>query len=79
MKFKNKQNLPKISSPSKSSILSSSGQDHPKVCFFFNFLIFIGFYNVDVNLKDKTGEGLIIMAIGDMNNDKHADIVTVNN
>jgi hypothetical protein len=34
---------------------------------------------VDVNLKDETGEGLIIMAIGDMNNDKHADIVTVNN
>jgi hypothetical protein len=33
---------------------------------------------VDVNLLDRQGEGLIIMAIGDMNNDKHADIVTVN-
>mgnify|MGYP006866456814 CR=1 FL=1 len=34
---------------------------------------------MDVGLEDKTGEGLIIMAIGDMNNDKHADIITVNN
>jgi hypothetical protein len=38
----------------------------------------LGFYNVDVNLVDRSGEGLIIMAIGDINNDKHADIVTVN-
>ena len=32
-----------------------------------------------MGLQDQIGEGLIIMAIGDMNNDKHADIITVNN
>ena len=29
-------------------------------------------------MTDKTNEGLILMAIGDMDNDKHTDLVTVN-
>lgn len=29
-------------------------------------------------MVDKTNEGLALMAIGDMDNDKHTDLVTVN-
>jgi hypothetical protein len=62
----------------KSSIQNSFGTDPKKVSINVLIINVLGFYNVDVNLKDVTGEGLKIMAIGDMNNDKHADIVTVN-
>lgn len=31
-----------------------------------------------MNMVDNTNEGLILMALGDMDNDKHTDLVTVN-
>ena len=38
-----------------------------------------GFYTLDDKLiEDSLGEGMKIIAIGDMNNDKHIDLVTVN-
>ena len=36
-----------------------------------------GFYDVDVGFNDPAGEGMKIMAIGDINNDKNADVITV--
>ena len=36
------------------------------------------FYSVNMEMVDKTNEGLTLMAIGDMDNDKHTDLVTVN-
>jgi len=36
------------------------------------------FYSVNMEMVDKTNEGLTLMAIGDMDGDKHTDLVTVN-
>lgn len=41
-------------------------------------MFFLDFYSVDMDMVDKTNEGLILMALGDMDNDKHTDLVTVN-
>lgn len=43
-----------------------------------SFFALPDFYSVNINMTDKTNEGLILMAIGDMDNDKHTDLVTVN-
>jgi hypothetical protein len=37
----------------------------------------IDFYDVNPGIFDEYLEGIKIMAIGDMNNDKHSDIVSV--
>ena len=43
--------------------------------------MYVGFYPLkDGVIQDlHSGEGLKIMAMGDVNNDKHIDLVTVNN
>ena len=40
-------------------------------------MFILGFYDVDVGFNDPAGEGMKIMAIGDINNDKNADVITV--
>ena len=61
--------------------LSFFGIDHLKVSTFSIFFYFcdsLDFYSVNMEMVDKTNEGLALMAIGDMDNDKHTDLVTVN-
>lgn len=53
-----------------------------KCLYFDNSFVYLGFYPLKENeiMIDKhSGEGLKIMALGDVNNDKHIDMVTVNN
>lgn len=39
----------------------------------------IGFYNLKEGIiEDQTGEGLKIIAMGDVDNDQHVDLITVN-
>ena len=38
----------------------------------------VGLYQVDVDLKEAQKNGLRLFAIGDLNNDKQNDIVTLN-
>ena len=66
--------------PLPNSTQSSSGIDHPKVSLIFDWLLkcFLDFYSVNMEMVDNTNEGLTLMAIGDMDNDKHTDLVTVN-
>jgi hypothetical protein len=40
--------------------------------------MYVGLYQVDVDLKEAQKDGLRLFAIGDLNNDKQNDIVTVN-
>lgn len=44
-----------------------------RITYFFE----LGFYDVDVGFNDPAGEGMKIMAVGDINNDKNADVITV--
>jgi hypothetical protein len=39
----------------------------------------VDLYQVDVGLRDAEGQGHRLFAIGDLNNDKQNDIITVNN
>jgi len=66
--------------PFPNSTQSSSGTDLLKVsfCFVLNHCVFLDFYSVNMEMVDKTNEGLTLMAIGDMDGDKHTDLVTVN-
>lgn len=66
--------------PLPNLIRSSFGTDHLKVSFFSGSLTwcFLDFYSVNMDMVDITNEGLTLMAIGDMDNDKHTDLVTVN-
>ena len=43
-----------------------------------NLNVFLDFYSVNMEMVDNTNEGLTLMALGDMDNDKHTDLVTVN-
>ena len=66
--------------PLPNSTQSSSGIDHLKVSFpiILNLNVFLDFYSVNMEMVDNTNEGLTLMALGDMDNDKHTDLVTVN-
>ena len=60
-------------------ILNGSGQDQKKVVILFSKTT-IGFYQVDVGFKtttDPTFIGSKIVTIGDLNNDKLNDVVTL--
>ena len=53
------------------------GEDQNRVSVrSFSYLI-IGYIPVNVGLSDQD-DGMRIMAIGDLNNDKQSDLVTVN-
>jgi len=57
------------------STLKSFGKDPLKVSTLRSDLI--GFYNCDVGLGEST-DGMRILAIADMNNDKYDDLITLN-
>ena len=61
----------------KTSKLIFFGEDQNRVSVrSFSYLI-IGYIPVNVGLSDQD-DGMRIMAIGDLNNDKQSDLVTVN-
>jgi len=64
--------------PFQNSTQNSFGTDLQKVSFWFYFTFMLDFYSVNMEMVDITNEGLTLMAIGDMDNDKHTDLVTVN-
>ena len=53
------------------------GEDQNKVSVRSLSYLIIGYIPVNIGLSDQD-DGMRIMAIGDLNNDKQSDLVTVN-
>ena len=45
--------------------------------FFIIFPFLLGFYPVCLDLNDTVNVGEKLMAVGDIDNDKHLDLITV--
>ena len=56
------------------------GQERVSKILNLSLIVFnsIGLYDLDLGVKDLHNEGLKMVAMGDMDNDKHIDIVTLN-
>lgn len=66
-----------VSIQSKISKLISSGEGQSKVRTIKILKLYAGYIPVDVGLSAQD-DGMRIMAIGDLNNDKQSDLVTAN-